>query len=142
MNPALASANPQKSLRRAVLLFARLALAASFLSAVADRFGFWGPHGSAHAAWGDFSHFVAYTTKLTWYLPATFSLVLAWVATAAEFVLGLWLITGVYLKAAATLSAALLLLFAISMTLASGIKAPLDYSVFSAAAAAMLLAIG
>jgi hypothetical protein len=116
-------------------------LAAGFLSAVADRFGLWGPPGSAHAAWGDFPHFVAYTAKLTWYLPATFSLVLAWAATVAELVLGLWLITGVYLKAAATLSAALLLLFAGSMTLASGVKAPLDASVFSAAAAAMLLAI-
>jgi len=141
MNPAIASANPQKSLRRAAFLFARLALAAGFLSAVADRFGLWGPYGSAHAAWGDFSHFVAYTTKLTWYLPATFSLVLAWVSTLAEFVLGLWLIAGVYLKTAAALSAALLLLFALSMTLASGIKAPLDASVFAAAAAAMLLAI-
>ena len=29
-----------------VSLFARLALGASFLSAVADRFGLWGPYGA------------------------------------------------------------------------------------------------
>src|SRR5437016_11159934 len=44
-----------------VRLFARFALGASFLSAVADRFGLWGPHGAKNVSWGDFAHFVEYT---------------------------------------------------------------------------------
>jgi hypothetical protein len=35
-----------------VRLFARFALGASFLSAVADRFGLWGPHGAKNVSWG------------------------------------------------------------------------------------------
>src|SRR5262249_19858863 len=41
-----------------VRLFARFALGASFLSAVADRFGLWGPYGAKNVSWGNFSHFV------------------------------------------------------------------------------------
>lgn len=46
-------------------LFLRLALAASFLSAVADRFGIWGAYGNAHVAWGNFARFINYTHVLT-----------------------------------------------------------------------------
>ena len=45
-------------------VFLRLALGVSFLSAVGDRFGFWGAFGQSHVAWGDFSHFIAYTARL------------------------------------------------------------------------------
>jgi hypothetical protein len=44
-----------------VRLFARFALGASFLSAVADRFGLWGPYGAKNVARGDFAHFLEYT---------------------------------------------------------------------------------
>jgi len=44
-----------------VRLFARFALGASFLSAVADRFGLWGPYGAKNVSWGNFAHFVEYT---------------------------------------------------------------------------------
>lgn len=33
-----------------VCLFARVALGASFLSAVADRFGLWGPYGARNVS--------------------------------------------------------------------------------------------
>jgi hypothetical protein len=39
-----------------VRLLARFALGASFLSAVADRCGLWGPYGAKNVAWGDFAH--------------------------------------------------------------------------------------
>ncbi len=42
-------------------LFARFALGASFLSAVADRFGLLGPYGAKNVSWGNFAHFVEYT---------------------------------------------------------------------------------
>ena len=40
-----------------VRLFARFALGASFLSAVADRFGLWGPYGAKNVSWGEFRSF-------------------------------------------------------------------------------------
>jgi hypothetical protein len=49
------------------------------------------------------------------------------------------LIIGLYLRFTALVSAFLLLSFALSMTLISGVKAPFDYSVFTAASAAILL---
>ena len=42
-------------------LILRWALAVTILSAVADRFGIWGPPGATNVAWGDWAHFVAYT---------------------------------------------------------------------------------
>jgi uncharacterized membrane protein YphA (DoxX/SURF4 family) len=117
--------------------FLRLALGASFLSAVADRFGLWGAFGQPGVAWGDFGHFVAYTAKLTRILPTMF----AWAATVAEAGFGVMLISGWRVRLAATMSGALLTTFALSMVFAIGLKAPLNYSVFSAAAGAFVLGL-
>jgi len=122
-------------------VFLRLALGASFLSAVADRFGLWGAFGQPNIAWGDFTHFTAYTAKINWFVPQAAVPVLARTATLAELLLGLALILGLYVRFAAVLSGILLLLFAVPMTFALGVKAPLNYSVFSASASAFLLAV-
>ena len=45
-------------------VFSRLAFGLSFLSAVADRFGWWGPFGHPNVAWGSFARFLAYTARL------------------------------------------------------------------------------
>ena len=121
-------------------MFVRLALAASFLSAVADRCGLWGRPGTPGVAWGDWPHFVAYTAKLVWFFPAALVTLSAWTATIAEVLLAVALLTGVFPRIVGLASAGLLSLFAFSMTVALGIKAPLDYSVFTAAGAAFLLA--
>jgi uncharacterized membrane protein YphA (DoxX/SURF4 family) len=121
-------------------LFMRLALGFSFLSAVGDRFGMWGAYGEPHVGWGNFSRFTAYTGSLLWFLPHALYPLLAWAATAAETLLGLALILGLFTRAVAFLSAILLLMFALAMTFSLGIKAPLDYSVFSASAGGFLLA--
>jgi uncharacterized membrane protein YphA (DoxX/SURF4 family) len=123
----------------ACTVFLRLALSISFLSAVADRFGLWGKHGAPHVAWGDFAHFILYTQRLTTIFPLSFVPTLAWIATIAEIVLALALLVGWQTRLAAFLSGVLLLIFAVSMTYGLGIKAPLDFSVFSAAAGAFLL---
>lgn len=129
----------QRAVPAAYTVFLRLALALSFLSAVADRFGLWGKYGAPHVAWGDFSHFILYTARLTSIFPASFVPTLAWTATLAETVLGLALLIGWQTRLAAFLSGVLLLVFAVSMTYGVGIKAPLDFSVFSASAGAFLL---
>ena len=117
----------------------RWALGITLLSAVADRFGGWGPAGSANAGWGDWPHFVAYTAKVNGFLPATLAPALAVAATAAEIVLGAALLLGVYQRAVAWAAAGLFITFAAAMSLSFGVKAPLNYSVFADAAAALLL---
>jgi uncharacterized membrane protein YphA (DoxX/SURF4 family) len=121
-------------------VFLRFALGFSFLSAVADRFGLWGAFGEPHVAWGTFARFVAYTGQLNWFLPSAAVPTLAIVATCAETLLGILLLLGWQTRRTAFLSGVLLLLFAVTMTGALGIKAPLDASVFSAAGGAFLLA--
>ncbi len=121
-------------------VFLRLALGISFLSAVADRFGLWGVYGQPNVAWGNYARFVDYTAKLNWFLPAAMIPALAIIATAAETLFGLLLVLGWKTRATALLSGVLLTTFALTMTMALGVKAPLDLSVFSAAGGALLLA--
>ena len=123
-----------------VRLFARFALGASFLSAVADRFGLWGPHGAKNVSWGDFAHFVEYTGAVMSLFPSSLTVSFAWAATVAETLFGILLIVGFKTRMASVLSGLLLLSFAMGMVTGLGIKTPFDYSVFSAAAAAFLLA--
>src|SRR6185503_20196669 len=123
-----------------VCFFARFALGASFLSAVADRFGFWGPYGVRNVFWGDFAHFVEYTGAVMSLFPSSLTVSFAWAATAAETLLGILLIAGFKTRMVSVLSGLLLLSFAMGMATGLGIKTPFDYSVFSAAAAAFLLA--
>lgn len=125
---------------RGLTLFLRLSLAAGFLSSVADRFGLWGPPGSRYASWGDFEHFLTYASKVNAFLPAVAQRPLAWAATVAETVLGLALLAGLGTRPAARASGWLLLVFALAMTLSTGLKSALAYSVFPASAAAFLLA--
>ncbi len=56
----------------AIKLFARLAVGAGFLSAVADRFGLWGKQGDKGVAWGNWENFVNYTSTLTFGAKGTF----------------------------------------------------------------------
>jgi hypothetical protein len=119
----------------------RVALAAGFLSAVADRFGLWGLPGTPGVAWGDWSHFLVYTAKLNWFLPVAFIPALGVTATFAEATLALLLLIDAWPRNTALGTAALLLLFAAAMTFALGIKAPLGYSVYVGATAAFYLAV-
>lgn len=121
-------------------LFLRLALGLSFLSAVADRFGLWGAFGQPNVSSGNFARFVAYTGKLNWFLPESLIPALAVIATCAEALLGLCLVIGWHTRIAALLSGILLILFGVTMAVALGVKAPLDFSVFSAVGGAFLLA--
>lgn len=130
------------------ILYARVALGAAFLSAVAGRFGLWrGEPGMTH-----FSNFIQRTAELNFFMPASTIPFLAWSATILEIVLGLSLIACGILGLTATRlpqwtrsiawgAAILLALFGTTMALSAGIKDPLDYSVFSASACALLLAI-
>lgn len=117
----------------------RVALAAAFLSAVADRLGLWGAPGSAGVAWGDVAHYEAYVAQLNWFLPPALISPVGWIATFAEFVIAFGLLIGWRLRWFALAAAILLTVFATTMCIAFGPKGPLDYSVLSAAGAALLL---
>lgn len=130
-----------EALRGPTTVFLRLALGVAFLSAVADRFGLWGPTGAKNVAWGDFARFTQYAGQLNPWAPAALIPTLAWVSTGAELVLGVALILGLFTRWAALLGGSLLLLFAGGMSIGTGVKAALDASVFSAAAAAFALSL-
>jgi uncharacterized membrane protein YphA (DoxX/SURF4 family) len=121
-------------------LFLRLSIAGGFLSSVADRFGIWGAPGTPNVAWGAWAPFVEYAAKLNWFAPAPIVSFLAWAATFGETVFAVGLIVGWQLRWFALGSGLLLLSFALTMTLALGVKAPLNYSVFAASAGAFFLA--
>ncbi len=139
ISPAATTPIRPQPVLKAAMWCVRLALAAAFLSAVADRFGLWGKPGDEGVAWGSVEQYEAYVASLNWFVPKSMIPALGWVATAAEIVIAAGLLIGWRLRWFALAAAALLATFATAMTAAFGPKPPLDYSVWSAAAAAFLL---
>nr|AYM52979.1 DoxX family protein [Myxococcus fulvus] len=132
----VAQRTPVPSLERLGVLYARFALGAAFLSAVASRFGVW----TGNLGLGRFDNFVRYTAEVNAFMPASAIPFLAWAATAAELLLGAALVLGLWPRRVALGSALLLAMFGTAMAISQGLKSPLDYSVFSASAGALLLA--
>jgi hypothetical protein len=83
---------------------------------------------------------VNYVGTLNWFAPAPLIPALAWTATLAETLLAFGLLVGWRLRWFALAGGLLLLSFGVTMTIALGVKAPLDSSVFAAAGGAFLLA--
>lgn len=121
---------------RYIKIFLRVALATSFLSAVADRFGLWGAEVSA---WGNWNSFMEYTQLINPWFPKQIIGIVALAATSFEVLFALCLLIGFKTRLFGQLSGYLLLLFGLAMAFSSGIKGPLDYSVFTASAAAFAL---
>jgi uncharacterized membrane protein YphA (DoxX/SURF4 family) len=119
------------------IIYARIALGAAFLSGIASRFGLYGKS----VGYGNFANFVHYTAEVNSFMPGFTIPFLAWAATAAELLLGIALILGIWPRWVALGSALLLALFGIAMAISFGIRSAMDYSVFSASAAAVLLAL-
>jgi uncharacterized membrane protein YphA (DoxX/SURF4 family) len=116
--------------------FLRISLSAGFLSANADRFGMWPKKVSA---WGNWQSFVDYTKSLIPFVPESIVLFFAVTASILEIAFGFLLLSNFKTHLVAKASATLLLLFALAMTFSNSIKGPLDYSVFTASAAAFSL---
>jgi uncharacterized membrane protein YphA (DoxX/SURF4 family) len=120
-------------------LYLRLALGVTFLVSIGDRFALLGPYGAKNVSWGDWSHFKQYVAILNWFVPKALIPGLAGLETIIELALGIALLLGIYQRLVAWSSAALLISFALTMSIALGITAPLSYSVFTAAGSALLL---
>lgn len=127
----------KKRAERFAIVFLRLALGAAFLSGIASRFGWYGKD----VGYGNFANFVRYTAEVNSFMPPSTIPFLAWAATIAEFGFGAALVLGLWPRVAAFGSALLLALFGIAMAISFGIHSPLDDSVFSACAGALLLAV-
>jgi uncharacterized membrane protein YphA (DoxX/SURF4 family) len=97
-------------------------------------------YGAKNVSWGNLAHFVEYTGTVTSLFFSSLTVSFAWAATVAETLFGILLIAGFKIRMASVLSGLLLLSFAIGMVTGLGIKTRLDYSVFSTACAAFLLA--
>jgi len=122
--------------KKTIKLFLRFVIAMDFLSAVADRFGWWSQENSV---WGNWNSFLEYTQSINPWLPGV---AIPWVgvlATVVEIILALFLLIGFKTESAARLSGWLLLIFALAMSFSTGIKSALDFSVFSASTAAFAL---
>lgn len=117
--------------------FLRVALATAYLSSVASRFELW-PASMGGSNW---QKFLEYTTELNPWAPPSLVPDLGWAATIAEATLGILLIVGFRERLAGILSCSLLLIFAVSMIVGTGLKSPFDYSVFTASAASLTLAL-
>ena len=122
---------------RAGALYARLAVGAAFLSAVASRFGLW----DRTLDLKHFATFMQYAAEVNSFLPKAWIPFVAWAATIAETSCGTLLILGVWPRWVPLASAVLLAMFGTAMAISFGIKSPMDYSVFSASAAAVLLTL-
>nr|WP_241666441.1 hypothetical protein [Mycobacterium marseillense] len=124
---------------RIVRMALRFSLAAAFLSAVADRFGWWKPFGQG--SWGSMARFADYTHQLVPFASGWLLTVIVWVATATEATLGVLLISGWRPKLVGAATCLVLILFGTAMAVSLGVESPLSYSVFSAASAAAAYAI-
>jgi hypothetical protein len=124
---------------RIVRIALRLSLAAAFLSAVADRFGWWEPFGQG--SWGSMGAFADYTHRLVPFASGWLLTVIVWAATATEATLGVLLITGWRPQLVGAATSLALIVFGTAMGVSLGMEAPLSYSVFSAASAAAAYAI-
>jgi putative oxidoreductase len=146
MNTQLASArtgaNPNDQLHgigwaRLGILYARFALGGAFLSAVAGRFGLW----DRTLDLKHFAGFLEYAGEVLSFMPRAAIPYLAYTATICETSLGILLILGLWPRWVSLASAALLALFGTAMAISFGLKSPMDYSVYSASSAALLLAL-
>lgn len=128
--------NKMKKHQDLATLLLRLALAATFLSAVASRLDLW----SKAAGGSNWKEFVEYTGQVNSFAPASVIPLLAIAATVLEISFAILLIIGYKTRIIALAAALLTLTFALTMTYSFGVKQPLDYSVFVDCTAAFLLA--
>jgi len=114
--------------------FLRRSIAIGFLSAVASRLGLWGQYSSG------WTNFTKYMGDLLYFIPSVLIAPLAIIVTFLETFIGITILLGLFNQLSAIMGGFLTLLFAVAMTIANGVKDPLDYSVFVFSAACFTLA--
>ncbi|OIV40059.1 DoxX family protein [Flavobacterium johnsoniae] len=120
-------------------LLLRYALGITFLTPVSDRLGLLGAAGTGNIEWGNWQNFIDYTTTLMPVFDRPIVNILGGIATIAELFIGIFLIIGFKTKWSARAASLLTLTFIVFMTLSVGIQKPVNYGVFTASAASLLL---
>ena len=122
---------------RYVLAFLRLMLGVAFLNGIASRFGLYGKN----VGYGSYGNYLKYAGEVNSFMPSWSIPLLANAATVCELSFGLLLVFGLWVRWAAYGSALLLAMFGVAMAISFGLISPLDYSVFSACAGALVVAV-
>ncbi|MTH17627.1 DoxX family protein [Flavobacterium sp. LC2016-01] len=120
-------------------LLLRLALGITFLTPVSDRLGILGAPGTGNIEWGNWQNFIDYTATIMPIFERPMVNFMGGAATVAELFIGIFLIIGFKTKWAARGASLITLTFIIFMTLSVGIQKPINYGVFTASAAGLLL---
>lgn len=120
-------------------LLLRCALGITFLTPVFDRLGILGQAGTGNIEWGNWENFINYTATLMPIFRRPIVNIMGGIATVAELLVGILLITGFKTKYAAIGASLITLTFIAFMTLSIGIQKPINYGVFTASAAGLLL---
>jgi putative oxidoreductase len=120
-------------------LLLRIALGIGFLTTVSDRLGLL-PSGTRNIEWGNWNSFITYTGTLMPFLDRPVVNVMGGIATLFETTIGILLIIGFKTRQTAIGSCVLTFIFALAMTTFLGVKAPINFAVFSTCAGSLLLA--
>lgn len=120
-------------------LLLRCALGITFLTPVLDRLGILGTAGTGNIEWGSWENFINYTTTLMPYLDRSVTNVMGGIATISELIIAICLIIGFKTKHVAIGSCLLTFTFILFMATSVGIQKPINFGVFTASAASLLL---
>ena len=105
---------------RVVRIALRLSLAAAFLSAVADRFGWWAPFGQG--SWGSTGAFADYAHQLVPFASGWLLAVIVGAATGTEATLEGLLLTGWRPRLVGAATCLVLIVFGTAMGITLGVE--------------------
>jgi uncharacterized membrane protein YphA (DoxX/SURF4 family) len=120
-------------------LLLRLAIGITFLTPVLDRLGIFGHPGTGNIEWGNWKNFIDYTSTLMPFFDRPMVNVMGLIATISEATIAVGLIIGFKTKYIALGSCLLTLTFIVFMATSIGIQKPINFGVFTASAASLLL---
>ena len=121
------------------IYFAKVSLAISYLSAVFDRFGFWGHFGETSVSWGSMTQFFKHVSILCPWAPENMIPVIGWVVTVLEAVIALSYIINANNKFINIANIFILILFIISMSFFQSIKMMINFNVIVCFALSLLI---
>ena len=120
-------------------LLLRCALGITFLTPVCDRLGILGKPGTGNIEWGNWENFINYTATLMPIFNRPLVNIMGGIATVAELLIAIFLIVGIKTRNAALGASLITFTFIVFMTLSVGVQKPINYGVFTASAAGLLL---
>ena len=121
------------------IYFAKVSLAISYLSAVFDRFGFWGHFGETGVSWGSMTQFFKHVSTLCPWATENMIPVIGWMVTVLEALIALAYIINAKNKIINYANIFLLILFIISMSLFQSIKMMINFNVIVCFSTALLI---